>query len=276
MKAWRLLALSLAAWAPGARAAGALESLELEQQALFQKVAPTVVLISRGDVFGSGFFVSRDGLVLTNAHVVGTAQAVSVILNDGRKLEGKVLERGKDKVDLALVQVALKGAPTLAVSGISSVRVGSWVAAVGHGRGAAWTFNTGMISNIYPDGAERPVFQTQIPLNPGNSGGPIVDRLGRVVGVVTAGDMTAQALNFGISMEVAERSLERLSRACECFVVEAPPGVPVFVDESMAGTGPRVVVPAATHKSYRVFAVIGGQRREAQVAFPAQREIVFK
>jgi len=153
--------------------------------------------------------------------------------------------------------------------------VGSWVGSIGHGRGAIWTFNTGMISNIYPDGAERPVFQTQIPLNPGNSGGPIFDRRGQVLGIVTAGIHDASSINFGIGMEVARRSLKKLGAICDCLVVLAPAGVPVFVDGAMAGTGPRVVVPVS-EKTHEVFAVILGQMKKAKVKFPQTREVELK
>ena len=71
------------------------------------------------------------------------------------------------------------------------------------------------------------VFQTQIPLNPGNSGGPIIDRTGRVVGIVTAGIKEANSINFGIDIGVALRSLSRLSALCDCLTISAPDGVPV-------------------------------------------------
>jgi S1-C subfamily serine protease len=267
-----LLCLLLCGPAAMAGALDALADLEVQQQSLFERVAPSVVFISRGDAFGSGFFVNAEGLILTNAHVVRGRQKVEVVLHDGRRVEGAVVELGENDTDVALVQVPLKGTPTMPQGGVSDVRVGSWVAAVGHGRGAVWTFNTGMVSNIYTDGAERPVFQTQIPLNPGNSGGPIVDRQGRVIGIVTAGITDASSINFGIGMEVARRALPRLATACNCLVVKAPAGVPIFVDGKMIGTGPRQVLPAES-RTYEVFAVIDGQMRKVAVAFPAEREV---
>lgn len=135
-----------------------------------------MVFISNGEGFGSGFFVSEDGLVLTNAHVVGDAKLVDVLLHDGRRLKGAVVERAQKSLDLALVEVAVKGARALELDELAGVRVGSFAASVGHGEGAIWTFNAGMVTNIYPAGGERPILQTQIPLNPGNSGGPVIDR----------------------------------------------------------------------------------------------------
>jgi S1-C subfamily serine protease len=249
-----------------------LEELERAQQRLFEQVAPAVVYISSGDAFGSGFFVRQDGLILTNAHVVGKRDTVDVIRSDGQKLRGKVVERAPEELDLALVQVEVKGAPVLPLTGFSDLRVGSWVGSVGHGAGAIWTFNTGMVSNIYPVGAERPVFQTQIPLNPGNSGGPVFDRWGRVAGVVTASLKESQAINFAIQVDLAIRKLRGLAELCDCLVVTVPAGLPVFVDGKMVGTGPRVVVPVEP-RTHEVFVVVKGQMRRKQVSFPEQREV---
>ncbi|HEY8206863.1 MAG TPA: serine protease [Myxococcaceae bacterium] len=253
-----------------------LEEMERTQQEIFNRVAPGVVFISNGEWFGSGFFISGDGLILTNAHVVKSAASVKVVLYDGRTVTAEVVERGSNDIDVALVQAKLTGVPALPLDDLSSVRIGSWVGAVGHGHGAIWTFNTGMISNIYPDGAEHPVFQTQIPLNPGNSGGPIFNRAGKVVGIVTTGIENASSINFGIAMGVARRSLSKLALACECIAISAPKGVPIFVDGVMAGTGPRLVIPAASGKPYDIFAVISGQMKRSRATFPADREVVLK
>jgi S1-C subfamily serine protease len=146
------------------------------------------------------------------------------------------------------------------------------VASIGHGLGGIWTFTTGMVSNIYPDRGERPVFQTQIPLNPGNSGGPVLDRRGRVVGVVTAGIRDSNSINFAIRSDVAVRKLAKLQASCECLVILAPPDVPVFVDGELAGKRPRVAVPADA-RAYEVFAVVAGQMRKRIATFPKGREV---
>jgi S1-C subfamily serine protease len=253
-----------------------LPALESEQQRLFDRMAPSVVLIVTKDGAGSGFFVSNDGLILTNAHVVGTHNEVDVALHDGRHAKGTVVDRAAKSIDLALVQVPFSDTPAPALGSIADVRVGSWVGAIGHGEGMLWSFNTGMVSNIYREGAERPVFQTQIPLNPGNSGGPIFDLRGRVIGIVTSGIKSANAINFGIGMEVARKSLDRLASACDCVVIDAPDGVPVFVDGVMAGLGPRVVHPVREHKDLEVFAVVNGAMKKEKVRFPTTRAVSLK
>lgn len=129
-----------------------------------------------------------------------------------------------------------------------------------------------MVSNIYPVGSERPVFQTQIPLNPGNSGGPVMDRQGRVGGVVTASLKETQNINFAIRGDLALRKLRALTAVCDCLVVTAPEGVPVFVDGKMVGAGPRVTVEV-DRRAHEVFAVLKGQMRRVVVDFPAQRTV---
>lgn len=250
-----------------------LAEFEAAQQRIFQRLAPSVVFIHTKTGFGSGFMVSRDGLVLTNAHVVEGQATVAVVTHDGQKLTGTVLERAKT-ADLALVQLPLAKTEPIPLGASESLRVGAWAGAIGHGRGGIWTFNTGMVSNIYPIEAGRPVFQTQIPLNPGASGGPIVDRKGQAIGVVTAGLIDAESINFGIKIDVALRELKAMSARCDCLVVIAPAGVPVLIDGVMRGTGPRVVAPVALG-SHEVVVVIKDARRRFTLQFPEQRSVTI-
>lgn len=252
-----------------------LAAIETRQEALFERLSPGVVCIATGEAFGSGFFVSRDGLIVTNAHVVKGRDAVKVVLVDGKTLDGRVLRRAQDGIDLALVRVDGQNFPTLNLAMRPDLRVGAWVASIGHGHGAVWSFNTGMISNIYAEGQDRPVFQTQIPLNPGNSGGPVIDRHGQVVGVVTAGINNAQSINFAIRSEIVLHSFEELSGGCDCLSISAPSGVPIFVDGKMAGRGPRVIY-AAHGRTYEVFVVIDGVMKKRRVHYPEDKTIEFK
>jgi serine protease Do len=251
--------------------AGPLADLEREQQALFARVQPSIVLISDGRGLGSGFFVSRDGLILTHAHVVGTAAEVDVVTPEGNKLRGKVIERAAGGVDLALIEVPWKQSPPLVLSR-APLRIGAWVGAVGHGMGGVWTFTTGMISNLDPQGQERSVFQTQIPLDPGNSGGPVFDKDGRVVGIVNAGIRESSSVNFAIRADLALTRLTRLADRCDCLVVEAPPGTLLFVDDQHVGSGPRVVWPVAPGE-HEVMATMGGMVWREKVRFPETRKI---
>jgi serine protease Do len=159
------------------------------------------------------------------------------------------------------------------------------VAAIGHGMGTTWTYTTGMVSNTYPvDGfADKPLFQTQIPLNPGNSGGPIFDRNGVVVGVVTAGIQKAQSINFAIRSSEALRRFARLagprppasSVAPAALTVIAPEGAPVFVDGASVGKGPRVTA-AVSPGEHEALAIIGGAAVRQRVTFPGTASVELK
>ena len=106
----------------------------------------------------------------------------------------------------------------------------------------------------------------------GELGWAILDRQGRVVGVATASLEGAQNLNFGIRMDVAMLGLTHLEPLCGCLVVDAPPGVPVFVDGQMVGMGPRIAV-TGTIGEHEVFAIIGGQKVRQVIQWPAQRVV---
>lgn len=255
-----------------AQADSALRKVEAEQQVLFEQIASSVVFIATEKGFGSGFFVDGDGLALTNAHVVGDKEQVKVVLHDGRKLCGQVIERGKSDTDIALVKIPATNTPPLKLAAGGDLRVGMWAASVGHGMGGIWAFTTGMVSNIYPLGRERPVFQTQIPLNPGNSGGPVIDSAGQVIGVVTAGIESANALNFAIRIDTACAALVGLAGACHLLTIAAPAGLAVFVDGKMVGIGPRVAAQVApgTHEA---FVVVAGKLHKVRISFPQQSAV---
>lgn len=234
-----------------------LAAVERHQQALFTRTAPSVVFIAAGDGFGSGFFVNPRGLVLTNAHVVGDKARVEVVLHDGRRVKGLVVERGRNKIDLALVQLDLEGTPPLELVVQEDLKVGSWVASVGHGAGGIWSFNIGSVSNFYALPGEPPILQTQIPLHPGNSGGPIINRRGEVVAIINRGRTDTNNINFGILVADAYEHLEKLDVPCRCLMVRGPAQTPILVEGAMVGLGPRVVLPVS-NRPRELSAVVGG------------------
>jgi serine protease Do len=251
-----------------------LAAQEEQQIKLFAKVAPAVIFIGDDRSLGTGFFVTEDGLALTAAHVVEGHSEVKVVLHGGKRTRAKVISSRPD-VDLALIQVSIDRAPKflpLAITG--DLHVGQWAGAIGHGLGGVWAFTTGMVSNLYEAKHGAEIVQTQIPLNPGNSGGPIFDRTGRAIAVVSKGATNGNSINIGVHVADAFMVFDELLPACGCLAIDAPPGAAVFVDDALVGKGPRVLVKPAAG-DHTVSAVIGGAQVERTIRYPASRRVTL-
>lgn len=151
---------------------------------IYEAASPAVVAIEAGDGSGSGSIITSDGLILTNAHVVGNARVVTVRLADGRTFQGDVVGYAADRIDLAAVRLRgnPRGLPTLPMAPAGTVRVGQRAFAIGNPFGLQGTFTTGIVSRIDP---ERGLIQTDAAINPGNSGGPLLNSNGQLIGVNT-------------------------------------------------------------------------------------------
>merc|ERR1719231_1244504 len=161
-----------------------------------------------GDSAGSGVILSPDGFVLTNAHVVGDAASVNLALTDGSSIRAAV--RGRDvATDLALLHAEAGGLPFAALGDSNELRVGQLVVAIGNPLGFQSTVSAGVVSALgrslrAKDGKMiEGIVQTDVALNPGNSGGPLVDSSGRVVGINTAIIAGAQNLSFSVPSATA-------------------------------------------------------------------------
>jgi S1-C subfamily serine protease len=165
---------------------------------------------------GSGFIVDANGLILTNAHVVDGADQVSVVLKDGRRLEGRVL--GEDPVtDVAVVKVEATNLPIVALGNSEQLQPGEWAIAIGNPLGLDNTVTAGIISATGRSSAaigvgDRRVgfIQTDAAINPGNSGGPLLNERGEVVGMNTAIISGAQGLGFAVPINTAKRISDQL------------------------------------------------------------------
>lgn len=132
---------------------------------------------------GSGFIISDDGYVLTNAHVVEGAEQVTVTLTDRREFKAKVLGADKSS-DVALLKVDAKNLPNLRMGDSSKIRVGEWVIAIGSPFNLENTVTAGIISAKARDTGEfLPLIQSDVAVNPGNSGGPLINMRGEVIGI---------------------------------------------------------------------------------------------
>jgi len=157
---------------------------------------------------GSGFIVSPDGLIMTNAHVVKGAKEVTVKLTDRREYRAKVL--GADaKTDIAVLKIDAKNLPTLALGDTKDLKVGEWVLAIGSPFGFESTVTAGVVSakgRSLPDDSYVPFIQTDVAVNPGNSGGPLLNTRGEVVGInsqIYSRSGGYQGVSFAIPIDVA-------------------------------------------------------------------------
>ena len=175
--------------------------------------------IPRGEIpqhgVGSGFIVSRDGLILTNAHVVAGATEVVVKLTDKREFKAKVV--GSDpQTDIAVLRIDAGDLPTVTLGDAKDVRVGDWVVAIGSPYGFENTVTAGIVSaksRALPDGTYVPFIQTDVAVNPGNSGGPLFNLKGEVIGInaqIYSATGGYQGLSFAIPVDVASKVMDQL------------------------------------------------------------------
>ena len=232
---------------------------------VYTVAAPSVVLVVSDDGFGSGALIAADGKIVTNLHVLGDGREVGVIFKP--KEEGATVGRKDVRVakivrrdsvtDLALIQVAEVpiGVAPLKVAEGPAVAVGADVHAIGHPTGEGWTYTRGIVSQVRRDykwTAEdniphtATVIQTQTPINPGSSGGPLLDNNMAIVGINSfTGE--GEGLNFAVSAEdvrallamTADRAAEP-PKACEVTEIasealKAPKGIRSFLDVDCDG-----------------------------------------
>lgn len=161
---------------------------------------------------GSGLIYRQDGYILTNNHVVGTAQNIKVTLADKRTFDGKVV--GRDKfTDLAIVKIDATGLPAAKLGTSKNLRPGDWVIAIGSPMGLDHTVTMGIVSALnrsLSEVNEVQLIQTDAAINHGNSGGPLLNIHGEVIGINTAIRPDAQNIGFAIPIDVAKETGDQL------------------------------------------------------------------
>ncbi len=175
--------------------------------------APENAPPSRG--MGSGFIISPDGVILTNAHVVAHAAEVTVKLTDRREFNAKVL--GTDpQTDIAVLKIDARDLPAVRLGSSDKVRVGEWAVAIGSPFGFENTVTSGIISaksRALPDGTYVPFIQTDVAVNPGNSGGPLFNLNGEVIGInsqIYSSTGGYQGLSFAIPIDMVVKVKDQL------------------------------------------------------------------
>ena len=165
---------------------------------------------------GSGFILTADGQLLTNAHVVEGTQQVKVTLKNGQVLQGRVI--GSDPMtDVAVVKINANNLPAVTLGAAETLQPGEWAIAIGNPLGLDNTVTVGIISALGRSSSEVGVpdkrvrfIQTDAAINPGNSGGPLLNAQGQVIGINTAIRADAQGLGFAIPIETAQRIAQQL------------------------------------------------------------------
>jgi serine protease Do len=163
---------------------------------------------------GSGFIISADGYVMTNAHVVDGAEEVLVTLPDKREFKAKVVGTPDKRTDVAVIKIEATGLPAVKIGDVTRLKVGEWVMAIGSPFGLENTVTAGIVSAKQRDtGDYLPFIQTDVAINPGNSGGPLINMRGEVVGVnsqIYSRSGGFMGISFAIPIDEAIRVSEQL------------------------------------------------------------------
>jgi S1-C subfamily serine protease len=245
----------------------ALDSYSRSVVAAVERLGPSVVKVEtrgRNRGGGSGFLLAGDGFVLTNSHVVQGASAVTVELLDQRSLSAQVVGDDPD-TDVAVVRVAATGLQAAPLGDSRRLRVGQLVVALGSPYGFQSTVTAGVVSAVGRSLRARSgrlmadIIQTDAALNPGNSGGPLADSSGRVIGVNTAAILPGQGIAFAIPIHTAQFVAARLIRDGR-------------ISRGVLGVaGQTVPLPRAVARQYGLPAASGVQVLSVEPHGPAER-----
>lgn len=164
---------------------------------------------------GSGFIITADGYILTNHHVIDNADEVFVRLTDNREFKAKII--GSDKrTDVALLKIEGKNLPVLKTGNSANIKVGEWVLAIGSPFALENTVTAGIISAKARDtGDYLPLIQTDVAVNPGNSGGPLINMAGEAIGInsqIYSRSGGYMGISFAIPIDEALRVSEQLKK----------------------------------------------------------------
>ncbi|KQT08821.1 DegQ family serine endoprotease [Ramlibacter sp. Leaf400] len=163
---------------------------------------------------GSGFIITADGFVMTNAHVVEGAEEVLVTLPDKREFKAKVVGTPDKRTDVAVIKIDATGLPFVKIGDVSKLKVGEWVMAIGSPFGLENTVTAGIVSAKARDtGDYLPFIQTDVAINPGNSGGPLINLRGEVVGInsqIYSRSGGFMGISFAIPIDEAIRVADQL------------------------------------------------------------------
>lgn len=187
----------------------------MDAQEVFSEVSKATVRIRtlsyEGNGLGTGFFVHQGGYILTNNHVIDNSKEIIVITNEGYEYKATIVA-SSEVPDLALIKADIKNHDVILFSSDKEVQTGMEVVLVGYPELdlSSATLNSGRISNTDRNFNGNPVFQLDVSANHGNSGGPVVDSSGRLVGVMTfgLGSLDIDRFNFAIKVDTTKHFVE--------------------------------------------------------------------
>jgi len=180
---------------------------------IFEKKSDAVVLIAvgspEGDRLGSGFFISRDGKVVTNYHLIKGAHKIAVKLKNGSAFIPMRIVNLDPAKDIAVIQIHISSPVYFAMGDSNAVIVGQRVLTIGNPQGLESTVSDGLISSIRLDNFGMKIFQISVPLSNGSSGGPLIDLKGDVMGITTASMSGGENLNFAVPINYVRILLKK-------------------------------------------------------------------
>lgn len=249
---------TLTASAPAPQMMLASGTADIPIENLVEQTSPAVLKLSTSEASGSGFLVTATGVVVTNAHVVGTSTAVTAKNLQQQQFNGTVVYRDPG-LDLALVKLDIEGTPSLPLG--TSTKVGQSVIAIGNpGHGMQNTVRRGIVSAFGPDPELGPGtwIQTDAAINPGNSGGPLLNTHGQVIGMNTVKIVKEgiQSLGFALSAQDILAAVQRFfpqqreasTGKGKLQVISTVPDAEVYIDGKFVGDAPSTVpLPAGDH-----------------------------
>ena len=204
-----------AAEAPDKPAAAAeVMPLDKSVEQLAETARKSVVVISvsgrdgKQQGIGSGFVISDDGLIATNAHVIGEGRPISVQFHDGKQVPVTSIHATQRAADLAIIKVDLKGLPVLELGDAATLKQGQGVVAIGNPHGLKHSIVSGVVSGTR-EIEGRSMIQLAMPIEPGNSGGPLLDLQGRVRGIITMKSLVTNNLGFAVMVNALKPLLEK-------------------------------------------------------------------